>query len=139
MSQTPVRQALSTLVADGLVTCTHLLGYRAAELLTRDEFDQLFDVRLLLEPTAAAAATKHRSDAELAAMRELQLEMRAEAAQSGALPYSIFVPRHCALHELFATAESSGRCLRNAFDQTSADRRDAITRHTDRSGRPCRT
>jgi DNA-binding GntR family transcriptional regulator len=113
MSQTPVRQALSTVEADGLVTCSHLIGYRAAELLTRDEFDQLFEVRLLLEPAAAAAATKHRSDDELAAMRELQLEMRTETAQSGALLYNIFPPRDGALHELIATA-SANRFLRNS-------------------------
>ncbi|MGW3950584.1 GntR family transcriptional regulator [Streptomyces sp. NPDC004752] len=104
MSQTPVRQALSTLEADGLVTSTHLTGYRAAELLTREEFDQLFEVRLLLEPVAAAAAATNRTEAELSAMRELQAEMRAEAGREGTLPYSIFAQRDGQLHELIASA-----------------------------------
>lgn len=113
MSQTPVRQALSTLEADGLVTCTHLIGYRAAALLTREEFDQLFEVRLLLEPAAAAAAANGRSDDELAAMRELQTQMRSEAAQAGALPYSIFAQLDGELHELIATA-GRNRFLRDS-------------------------
>jgi DNA-binding GntR family transcriptional regulator len=56
---------------------------------------------------------EHRSDDELAAMRELQLEMRSEVAQSGVRPYNIFAPRDGALHELIATA-SANRFLRNS-------------------------
>ena len=112
MSQTPVRQALSTLEADGLITSTHLAGYRAAELLTREEFEQLFETRLLLEPPAAAAAAMHRSKDELAAMHHLQTQMRAEAARKGALPYSLFAQRDGELHELIATA-GKNRFLRD--------------------------
>ncbi|MCS0497178.1 GntR family transcriptional regulator [Ancylobacter sp. MQZ15Z-1] len=56
VSQTPVREALSRLEVNGLVIKTHLVGYRAAPQLTKSQFEELFDFRLLLEPTAAARA-----------------------------------------------------------------------------------
>jgi DNA-binding GntR family transcriptional regulator len=56
VSQTPLREALGRLEANGLVIKTHLVGYRAAPQLTRKQFEELFDFRLLLEPTAAGRA-----------------------------------------------------------------------------------
>jgi DNA-binding GntR family transcriptional regulator len=56
VSQTPVREALSRLESEGLVVKHHLRGYRATDLLTPLEFRQMFEVRLLLEPFAAARA-----------------------------------------------------------------------------------
>src|SRR5690606_30407207 len=53
ISQTPARQALASLVSEGLVTKTHLVGFRASALLTGPEAEDLFAVRLLLEPAAA--------------------------------------------------------------------------------------
>ena len=58
LSQTPVREALGRLEADGLVVKTHLRGYRAAPALTKREFIEMFDVRLLLEPFAARQAAR---------------------------------------------------------------------------------
>jgi DNA-binding GntR family transcriptional regulator len=56
VSPTPVREALARLEADGLVGKRPMVGYNATALLTRDEFEQLFEVRLLLEPAAAGNA-----------------------------------------------------------------------------------
>ena len=54
VSPTPVREALARLESDGLVGKKPMVGYNATALLTRDEFEHLFEVRLLLEPAAAA-------------------------------------------------------------------------------------
>ena len=56
VSPTPVREALARLEADGLVGKRPMVGYNATALLTRDEFEHLFEVRLLLEPAAAGHA-----------------------------------------------------------------------------------
>ena len=68
VSATPVREALARLEADGLVVREHLKGYRTRGLLTRDELEQLFQLRLLLEPHAAAAAAITATEAQLDAV-----------------------------------------------------------------------
>jgi DNA-binding GntR family transcriptional regulator len=61
VSQTPVRESLARLVSDGLVAKRPMVGYTVTPLLTRDEFEHLFQVRLILEPEAAAMAAQRQS------------------------------------------------------------------------------
>ena len=56
ISQTPIREALARLEAEGLVERRPLSGYTVTPLLTEDEFEDLFDMRQLLEPLAARRA-----------------------------------------------------------------------------------
>ncbi|MEV4536034.1 GntR family transcriptional regulator [Asanoa sp. NPDC049518] len=56
VSPTPVREALARLESDGLVSKTPLVGYAATPLLTRAQFEELVEMRLVLEPAAAARA-----------------------------------------------------------------------------------
>jgi DNA-binding GntR family transcriptional regulator len=53
VSPTPVREALARLESDGLVRKRPLAGYTTTPLLTRAEFEELFEMRLLLETAAA--------------------------------------------------------------------------------------
>ncbi|MGI5147865.1 GntR family transcriptional regulator [Plantactinospora sp. CA-294935] len=53
VSPTPVREALARLESDGLVRKRPLAGYTAAPLLTRAEFDELVEMRLILETASA--------------------------------------------------------------------------------------
>src|SRR5690349_25023786 len=53
VSPTPVRESLARLESDGLVRKRPLAGYAVSPRLTRDEFTEMFDMRLLLEPAAA--------------------------------------------------------------------------------------
>jgi DNA-binding GntR family transcriptional regulator len=62
VSPTPVREALARLESDGLVRKRPLAGYTVAPLLTADEFHDMFDMRLVLEGTAARWAAE-RADA----------------------------------------------------------------------------
>ncbi|MBB5869563.1 DNA-binding GntR family transcriptional regulator [Allocatelliglobosispora scoriae] len=64
VSPTPVREALARLEADGLVTKRPMAGYTTTALLTREEFEHLFEMRLLLECAAAAHAADLRSTAD---------------------------------------------------------------------------
>jgi DNA-binding GntR family transcriptional regulator len=63
VSPTPVREALTRLESEGLATKEALKGYRATPLLTREEFDDLFDFRRLIEPWAASRAAERIDDA----------------------------------------------------------------------------
>jgi DNA-binding GntR family transcriptional regulator len=57
VSHTPIREALGRLEGEGLVLRAHLVGYRAAPQVSRARFDELYELRLMLEPEAAAKAT----------------------------------------------------------------------------------
>ncbi|MFJ8044157.1 GntR family transcriptional regulator [Kitasatospora sp. NPDC096147] len=65
VSNTPVRQALAALTAEGLTDRLPNRGYRASPLLDARSIEELYEYRLLVEPpTAAAAALRpgpHRS------------------------------------------------------------------------------
>lgn len=71
VSQTPVREALTRLEGQGLISKIHNVGYLAAAQLSRDEFEQLFDARLLLEPHAAGHAAKLITKQELDRLQRL--------------------------------------------------------------------
>src|SRR3712207_7702399 len=58
VSQTPIREALHRLAADGVVVRIHMAGYRVAPKITREQFEDLVEVRLLLEPVAARRADR---------------------------------------------------------------------------------
>lgn len=76
VSATPVREALARLESDGLVVKRSLSGYRATELLTRQGVEELFEMRLLLEPRAAALAAEHMGEAALDRIEAVVEEMR---------------------------------------------------------------
>src|ERR1043166_2430909 len=59
VSHTPIREALGRLEGEALVVKTHLVGYSAAPQITRQRFDELYELRLLLEPDAARHAAQH--------------------------------------------------------------------------------
>src|SRR5882757_1223321 len=73
VSPTPVREALARLESDGLVRKRPLAGYTVTPLLTRHEFTDMFDMRLVLEGTAARWAAQRADTVQ----REL---IRAEAS-----------------------------------------------------------
>jgi DNA-binding GntR family transcriptional regulator len=64
VSPTPIREGLARLESDGLVRKRPLAGYTVSPLLTRQEFTDMFDIRLLLEGAAARWAAE-RAAAEL--------------------------------------------------------------------------
>lgn len=81
ISQTPIREALGRLENEGLVRKAHLVGYSAAPQLTRKQFDDLFQVRLLLEPEGARLAALNMTPQTLA-----EVEAAASAMQQGGAP-----------------------------------------------------
>jgi DNA-binding GntR family transcriptional regulator len=75
VSQTPIREALTRLESEGLVLKTHLVGYSAAPQLSAADTEQLFELRLLLEPAAAAKAATRMTEDRFRTLRALQHDM----------------------------------------------------------------
>jgi len=70
MSRTPVREALRRLEADGLLTFAPYRGMVIAEL-DHQAVMELYQMREVLEGTAAALAARHASEAEIAVLRDI--------------------------------------------------------------------
>ena len=79
VSPTPVREALARLESDGLVRKRPLVGYTVTPLLTRQEFTDMFDMRLVLEGAAARwAAQRADKDQRKAIVAEAATTMAAD-------------------------------------------------------------
>lgn len=73
VSATPVREALARLESDGLIIKVALKGYTTTNLLTVKELNDLFQLRLLLEPwSAEQAATQSSQMGKIAIKAEMQ-------------------------------------------------------------------
>jgi DNA-binding GntR family transcriptional regulator len=75
ISRTPVRAALKRLVNDGLVVSAANRGMFVAEWTDRDIQD-IWDLRLVLEPHAAALAAARATENQISEMRALNDRMR---------------------------------------------------------------
>ncbi len=65
VSQTPIREALSMLEANGLVSKRHFAGYATSPRMDRAQLDELFEFRLLIEPHAARKAAQGMTEADM--------------------------------------------------------------------------
>lgn len=95
ISRTPVREALRRLEADGLVVHVPRLGAVVKEL-TYQEVMELYEMRVVLEGTAARLAARHASELEIEELDALNQEMKAHAGDAAAL-YRINRLLHAAL------------------------------------------
>jgi DNA-binding GntR family transcriptional regulator len=102
ISQTPVREALSRLEAEGLVNKVPNVGYRASAQMGREEINDLFDLRLLIEPYAAARAAVGMDEQQMRLAKEIGEEMdHIQDADSG-VAYARFADGDATLHRLVA-------------------------------------
>ena len=70
LSRTPVREALRRLEADGIVEHRPRLG-AVIRQLSHGELVELYEMRIVLERTAAEMAAKHAAAAEVDALRDI--------------------------------------------------------------------
>jgi DNA-binding GntR family transcriptional regulator len=99
VSQTPIREALGRLEMEGLVIKTHLVGYSAAPQLNRQQFEELYELRLLLEPAAARHAAQRMTNDELQELTNLARQMHAAAADDARISYNKFARLDAAFHD----------------------------------------
>lgn len=100
VSRTPLREAIRLLAAEGLVTLDPNRGAFAASL-SADEIAGAFDVIAALEGLAGEQAAARISEAELAELRALQLEMQASFERRDLAAYYRLNAR---IHELINAA-----------------------------------
>lgn len=118
VSPTPVREALARLDADGLVSKRPLVGYTVAPLLDTAAFEDLFAMRLLLEPQAARLAAAH-----VATERSLRDGIAEVAEAMATIPegsgYAVYREQAAAdarFHDAIASASGSP-LLRESIDR----------------------
>ena len=116
VSQTPIRESLARLESDGLVTKQDNGRYRTEPLLTKASFDQLYDVRLQLEPFAASEAAKRIKPEQVRGLKEADRAMREAPTGSVSSQFSEFTAGNAAFHEIIARA-AANRFLFDAIDR----------------------
>lgn len=102
--QTPIRAALIRLEAEGLIVKQHLIGYSATAIPSPERFGEIFQIRLLLEPHAAAQAATQLSTAERDDLRVLLDTMRAPSKDDEKLAYGKFAHWDAQFHRIIAVA-----------------------------------
>ena len=117
VSQTPIREALARLESDGLIAKEPLRGYRATDLLSTQQFDDLFQFRLLVEPWASEAAAKKIDATGIAALKaEIQ---SAKTALKFKDDYQFqALSEHDARFHLLIAHMSGNKTMAEAFERT---------------------
>lgn len=115
LSRTPVREALRKLESDGIVEHRPRIG-AVIRRLSQTEVVELYEMRLVLERTAAEMAARHASPAEIDALEELNEEIGAatdDAAKAAALNQKFHRGIYLATRNRFLL--ESARALNNAL------------------------
>jgi DNA-binding GntR family transcriptional regulator len=104
VSPTPIREALARLESDGLVAKRAHHGYTAAPLIDKRAFDELFRMRLLLEPACAAWAAQTATARQITTMEKLITEMGEPVSGDDYESYKAFAAQDAAFHLALAVA-----------------------------------
>ena len=104
VSQTPIRDALNRMESEGLVVRVPHAGYRIPPQITRHRFEDMLEVRLLLEPAAARRSAERASLEQVAGLRRMLKEMAELEGSSGPTAYGAFGLRDAAFHDLVASS-----------------------------------
>jgi DNA-binding GntR family transcriptional regulator len=103
-SPTPVREALARLESDGLVAKRAHHGYTVAPLMDAKSFDDLFRVRLLLEPASASWAADRANRQQVRNLEDLIAEMEEPIKGASYDSYKTFATQDAAFHLALASA-----------------------------------
>ncbi len=117
VSGTPVREALARLESEGLVSRLPLRGYRVTELLTRKEVEDIYGLRLLLEPPSAAAAARAMTPSFAASLQEELATCPSAPAGSTYEGYKALTAHDARLHELILRV-AGNEAVAQAFVRT---------------------
>ncbi|WP_442678676.1 GntR family transcriptional regulator [Sphingomonas sp. ASY06-1R] len=118
ISQTPIREALSQLEAEKLVSKMPNVGYRASPRMSREEVQDLYALRLLIEPYAAARAAEKMDDQTLVTLQEIDEGMRG-VAEGNDRDFARFAEADAKLHRLIATG-SGNRLIAETIERLHA-------------------
>jgi len=79
VSRSPIREALRMLSAEGLITMPPGGQGATVRMLTRDELTEIYDLRLLIEPSMAGAIVSRATPSQIDELRRLDEQMRTAA------------------------------------------------------------
>jgi DNA-binding GntR family transcriptional regulator len=88
ISRTPVRDALSRLVQEGLVYPAPVRGGFIVKEFTPHEVLEIYDVRLAMEPVAARGATGAHTGAQIAELRDINAAIESSSLESVSEQYA---------------------------------------------------
>jgi DNA-binding GntR family transcriptional regulator len=108
VSQTPIREALSMLEANGLVSRKQFAGYCTAPRLTRARLDELFEFRLLVEPHAARKAAEAMTRSDAGRLRETAERMDARRMPPDQASHENFADSDTEFHRRIALGAGNG-------------------------------
>lgn len=114
LSRTPVREALRRLEADGIVEHRARIG-AVIRSLSHTEVVELYEMRAVLERTAAQLAARHAALAEIAALEDLNVEIGAATQASAAAALNQRFHRGIYLATRNRFLLDSARALNNAL------------------------
>jgi DNA-binding GntR family transcriptional regulator len=98
VSQTPIREALSMLEANQLVSKKHFVGYCAAPRLSLAQLGELFEFRELIEPHAARKAALGLTERAARELTDLTDQMESGRSE----PHNLFADLDTEFHRLIA-------------------------------------
>lgn len=110
LSRTPVREALRRLESDGIVEHQPRIG-AAVRQLSHSEIVELYEMRVVLERTAAEMAAKHASEAEIDTLEDLNrdiAESRNDPVAAAAINQSFHKALYQACRNRFLLDAASG-------------------------------
>jgi DNA-binding GntR family transcriptional regulator len=107
VSQTPIRAALIRLESEGLVEKVHNIGYSAAPMPTRRHFENMFDMRLLLEPYMAAHAAERMTADKHEELETLAAAMTELTRSDAKLAYGKFALLDAKFHACIASCSGN--------------------------------
>jgi len=109
-SRTPVREALRRLEVEGLVEVAPHRGARVARW-SRDDVEEIYDLRLVLESFAALRAAHRISDADIDRLADLCADMERAAGPGGGRDLGRLAARNDEFHGIVRAASASSRLL----------------------------
>jgi DNA-binding GntR family transcriptional regulator len=109
VSPTPVREAMTKLESDGLVAKRPHAGYTVAPIMDKVTLDNLYDIRMLLEPEAAKLAARNVTPQQVEGLHRILNQMTTRPPGENYHGYRDFATLDAQLHR--AIAEASGNPL----------------------------
>ena len=115
VSPTPVREALARLEHTGMVRRVALKGYRVAPVFTREDFAELMEARLSIEPVNARLACSRMTQEGLDALKQAVEELKTAPRGGTFAEYRSYLEADERFHQLIA-AQANNQFLLAAYN-----------------------
>lgn len=102
VSPTPIREALERLETNGFVVRLLNSGYRIAPKMNRQQFESLVEIRVALEPLAAALAAERMTGEQLRYLQSVADRMAQDDGGSAREAYALFAQHDEEFHDAIA-------------------------------------